>query len=278
MANLIELLGQQLTPDTVDRLARVTGEQPANVQAAVQGALPALLCGISSRSTTPEGSQQLLDAIGAAGPLEGFSTALADREGTLSLLRRGAALVSSLFGLNATAIADALSAATGVSGSSAANLLSILTPLSLGAIGSQFGPDVPPADALANVLADAGDGIRAALPAGLADLVPCASPAPVVPAVPPAADTAAALPAAAAAAAAAAAVPPPPARPAPAKPAAPAAPSPRASPAARAAQALDLALAAPAADHSRPGRPALVLLPSAARYRPDRARRCACCH
>ena len=188
MANLIELLGQQLTPDTLDRLARVTGEQPANLQAAIQGALPTLLCGISSRSTTPEGSQQLLDAITAAGPLEGFSSALADREGALSLLRGGAALVSSLFGLNATAIADALSTATGVSGSSAANLLSILTPLTLGALGSQFAPDVPAADALANVLAGEGDAIRAALPAGLADLVPCASPAPVAVAAPAAAD------------------------------------------------------------------------------------------
>ena len=37
MANLIELIGQQLTLDTVDRLARVTGEQPANLQEAVQG-------------------------------------------------------------------------------------------------------------------------------------------------------------------------------------------------------------------------------------------------
>jgi hypothetical protein len=56
-ANLVSVVMQFLTPDMIAKIASALGLNPAIVQKAIGGAIPALLTGLADVASTPEGAR-----------------------------------------------------------------------------------------------------------------------------------------------------------------------------------------------------------------------------
>src|SRR5262249_60793935 len=111
----VSLVMQFLTPDMVGRIATALGFDRNKVQAAISGAVPALLAAFNDVATQPGGAQKLADAARQqTGSLENFASMLA-AEGQSSLLDQGSQLLSSLVsGRDQNALIGAISKFTGL--------------------------------------------------------------------------------------------------------------------------------------------------------------------
>ena len=180
MPNLIDLIKQQVTPKVLGQLARMTGENTTKIEGAVDAIVPTLVCGALSKSATPAGAQGLLDAIGSQGSPDDFASLLGGGDGTRNLLKQGGDIVSSLFGAKANQIANGISSATSIGGSSASILMYALAPLALSVVGQTLGSGDLDPTALTNLLADQRESVQAAMPTGLGNLVDCSAPGPAL--------------------------------------------------------------------------------------------------
>lgn len=61
--DLMRVLGQYVTPDTIDQISQQVGASPQQTQAAISTALPALLGGLAQNTQTPQGASQLESAL-----------------------------------------------------------------------------------------------------------------------------------------------------------------------------------------------------------------------
>jgi hypothetical protein len=129
--NLVSLVMQFLTPDTVGRIATALGFDRTKVQSGISGAVPALLAAFNGVASQPGGAQSLADAAQQQkGSLENFASVLA-AGGQSSLLNRGSQLLTSLVGnQNQNALIGAITKFTGLGQGASGSLLGMLTRLS----------------------------------------------------------------------------------------------------------------------------------------------------
>ncbi|HEY0458308.1 MAG TPA: DUF937 domain-containing protein, partial [Pyrinomonadaceae bacterium] len=64
MFSLEELLGQQQGSQAVDQISQTVGAEPNMVNSAIQMALPALTNGLANNASTPQGAENLNNALG----------------------------------------------------------------------------------------------------------------------------------------------------------------------------------------------------------------------
>jgi outer membrane protein OmpA-like peptidoglycan-associated protein len=169
--DLLSTVKGALTPDTISTISNKLGESPDAIQKAFGAGIPALLSGIMSKvSGGGAGSVLSLFVPGGADAsiLQNFSS-LAGSSGASSLADRGKNIVQSIFGDKAPAVANAIGAHAGISSSSAASVLSMAAPLTLGGISSAL-PGGVNASSLYELLASQKNSILSALPAGLAGI------------------------------------------------------------------------------------------------------------
>lgn len=133
MSSILDILGQQLGGDAIGQLSRTIGADPAATSKAVSGALPLLLGALARNAASPQGAQSLASALerdhdgSLLDNLSGFlgqgSTGVGD--GILRHVlgeRRGPAEVG-------------LSQMSGLDTSSISQLLALLAPMVMGALG-----------------------------------------------------------------------------------------------------------------------------------------------
>jgi Bacterial protein of unknown function (DUF937) len=172
-ANLVSLVSQFLTPDMIGRIATALGLDRNKVQAAISGAVPALLAAFNNTANQPGGAQKLADATKQqTGTLENFASLLASG-GQSSLLDKGTQMLSSLLGgQNQNLLTDAIAKFTGLSQSASGSLLGMLAPVVMGTIakhqGATRGLD---ANSIAKLFSGQKDNIAAALPSGMSSLL-----------------------------------------------------------------------------------------------------------
>ena len=172
-ANLVSLISQFLTPDMIGRIATALGLDRNKVQAAISGAVPALLAAFNNTATQSGGAQKLADAAKQqAGTLENLASVLATG-GQSSLLEKETQMLSSLVGgQNQNALTDAVAKFTGLGQSASGSLLGMLAPIIMGTIaqhqGTTRGLD---ANSIARLFASQKDNIAAALPSGMSNLL-----------------------------------------------------------------------------------------------------------
>ena len=134
MASLLDGLMQQLGGDTIAKLGQQLGADSATTQQAVGAALPAILGALAKNAQSPDGAASLAGALDKdhdGSVLNNFSSVLG-AEGAAN----GASILKHVFGGKQEAVESAVGASSGLNGAQAGNLLAMLAPIVMGALGS----------------------------------------------------------------------------------------------------------------------------------------------
>lgn len=188
--NLLELIGGYLTPTVVSKMAGIVGESPAVTQKAVDVAIPTLAGAACNQASTPSGANHLLNMLSQSnldsGIASNFTNHLAGGATTQYLMTAGENLLHGLLGNNAGKVSGLIASASGMSGSGASSLLSLIAPLFFSSLGSEVSGRGLSASGLSSLLSSHRDTIQKMAPAGLASALGvssmqnlCGAPAPV---------------------------------------------------------------------------------------------------
>jgi hypothetical protein len=131
--DLQQLLGQSLGGDAIGSLSQAIGADQNTTASAVQAALPMLLSGLATNSTSPGGAESLLGALNR----DHDGSVLDNVTGYLSSgdTSPGQSILGHIFGSRQGVASNGLSQASGLSMGQAGQLLALLAPIVLGALG-----------------------------------------------------------------------------------------------------------------------------------------------
>ncbi len=161
-----------LTPEIIGKMATASGLDRSVAQKAVDASVPAILGGLSHLASQPGGARQLANAVAEqpAGILGSLASALG---GSAQLADQGNNLLSSLLGGSVLGgVASSISKYVGIGEGSARTLMGLLSPVIMGILGRQQRAAGLDASEFARMLAGQKDELAAAIPTGLADLLP----------------------------------------------------------------------------------------------------------
>ncbi len=135
MNDLFEMILSQLGNDTVERMSAQVNEDPSNTQRAIQNAIPILVNALARNSSSSEGANSLLGALDR----DHDGSILNDLGGFLSnpAVANGAGILKHVLGGNRGKVENYLSKSSGISLSSAGNILEMLAPILMGFLGKQ---------------------------------------------------------------------------------------------------------------------------------------------
>jgi hypothetical protein len=170
--NLIDLVKSQLGGQVLNQVSGLLGESPDKTQAAVNGAIPALLGGLLGNATKGNGAANMLSALNGLDDnmVGNFSGLLGGGNQSSGLMDMGGKLLGSLLGGGGVGgLTNAIAGFSGLGKGAAGSLLGLLAPLLMGTIkrqltGSGGGLNI---GSLTNLLMGQKDNIAAAMPAGL---------------------------------------------------------------------------------------------------------------
>ena len=141
MNSLIDNVMGQLDQQHIDAIAGQLGTDPDQARNAIEHALPLIVGGLSQNASTPQGAQDLHDALGAhagtdfgsllGGLLGGGGSGAGSNMGGM-----GGAILSHIFGNNQSNATQGLGQATGLGSQNSAQLMAILAPLVLSALSN----------------------------------------------------------------------------------------------------------------------------------------------
>jgi hypothetical protein len=171
--DLVRLIMEQLSPQLIGRIASALGLDPALAQKAVAAAVPALLSGLVSLVSKPEGASRLATMLRQQEPSQVDRAASMIGSGNQqALVDQGTNTLSSLFG-NATLnnLSGALGRFAGTGEGQAKSLLAMVAPIAMGVLGGQQKSQGLDAKGLTNLLTSQKGSIASAMPAGFAKLL-----------------------------------------------------------------------------------------------------------
>ena len=175
MSGILDILTQQLGGDAIRQMSRQLGADEGTTQSAIAGALPVLIGALSKNAAKPGGAEALRNALendhdgsilDNLGSILGGSSA-----GVSSRSLDGAGILGHILGGDRGKVESGLSQATGLDAGSAGQLLAMLAPLVMGALGRtqrQKGLDT---GGLADLLNGERRRAKAVAPSGLGGLV-----------------------------------------------------------------------------------------------------------
>ncbi len=132
--SLMQMLQQQLDGQPMHALQKQTGADSAQVQSAVQAALPMLLGALASNAKQQQGAQGLWSALARdhdGSVLDNLSGFL----GSTTAPEQGQAILKHVLGDKQSKAQTALAGASGLNAQSAGTLLAALAPMVMGMIG-----------------------------------------------------------------------------------------------------------------------------------------------
>ncbi|HMB89783.1 MAG TPA: DUF937 domain-containing protein [Rhodothermales bacterium] len=156
MSSVLELLNQQISDATVQQLSRQIGADPASTQRAVATALPVLLGGLARNANqSPENARSLANALerdhdgsvldGLAGLLGGGSRSSSDLGSLISMAggllgcsskaTDGDGILGHVLGGKRRAVEQGVAKASGLDTAKVAQLLAMLAPIVMAALG-----------------------------------------------------------------------------------------------------------------------------------------------
>ena len=131
--NFEGILDQALSGGTINQMSQVLGTDESTTNRAVQTALPVLLAAMTHNSSTPEGTSSLLSALDSdhdGSVLDNVGEFLGGYTGG-----PGAGILGHLFGDRQADAQSTVSQASGLDSSRTAQLLMMLAPIVMGALG-----------------------------------------------------------------------------------------------------------------------------------------------
>ena len=135
MNDLLKMIMSQLGDDTVDTMSQQVQADKSSTQKAIQTAIPILVNALARNSSTSEGANSLLNALNKdhdGSILDNLSGYLTNPEAA-----NGSGILKHVLGNNQSKVENYLSKTSGISLSSAGNLLKTLAPIIMGFLGKQ---------------------------------------------------------------------------------------------------------------------------------------------
>lgn len=136
MKPLIDQVTQQLDDNAISQLSRQLGVDPNTTRQAIPAALTALVGGLSQNAANPAGAQQLAGALSRdhdGGILDDLAGFFGDSQNPLQA--QGGGILGHIFGNRKPNVAARVGQAGGLDSGKAMQLLMLLAPLVLGALG-----------------------------------------------------------------------------------------------------------------------------------------------
>jgi hypothetical protein len=156
MSSILDMVQQQLGPNTIQQMSAALGADPAATSSAVSMALPALLGGLSHNASTPHGAAALDQALGDhdGSILDSLGGGLGGLLGGGGGI--GGAILGHIFGGKRGAVEQGVGQASGLNAAQVAQLLAMLAPIVMGALGKMKRERGIDASTLPQVLPQAG--------------------------------------------------------------------------------------------------------------------------
>jgi hypothetical protein len=132
---LLEMIQGQLRPDTVEQIGRRIGAEPAQTNQAINAALPLLIAAMARNAADPNQAQGLARAIDEdhdGGLLDDLSGFLGAPQGRAA---DGNGILQHVLGNRRSAVEQRLGQGTGLGAAQMAQLLPLLAPLVMAALG-----------------------------------------------------------------------------------------------------------------------------------------------
>lgn len=133
MNDLLGTLSQQLSGPVIEQISKQLGADPKTAQSAVNAALPMLLGAISRNAASPKGAQALTNALD-----NHDGSILNDLLGAVSSQDKvvdGTKILGHVLGNRQGNVQQGLSQLSGLSADNSAQLLAMLAPVVMGALG-----------------------------------------------------------------------------------------------------------------------------------------------
>jgi hypothetical protein len=165
MSSVFEMLTQQLGGSAIEQISGQLGADRGQVEQAVPAALAALMGGLAKNTQRPDGAQALASALSSdhdGSALDMIGDLLSNPSAG-----PGEGILKHVLGAKRPAVESGLSQATGLDAGSAGQLLTMLAPLVMGALGKTQRQQGLDAGALASMLGGEAQQIRRAQPAGM---------------------------------------------------------------------------------------------------------------
>jgi hypothetical protein len=171
--DLVNLIMAQLTPQLIGRIASALGLDGGSAQKGLGAAVPAILAGLISLVSKPDGANRLASVLQRqdANALDRATSTIGGSNQDALIDQGTGALSSLLGGSTVNSLAGALGKYAGTGEGQAKSLLGMAAPLVLGVLGNQQRSEGLDAGGLARMLTGQKDSIASALPSGLAGLL-----------------------------------------------------------------------------------------------------------
>jgi len=131
--NLLSSVQQHLGPDTIQQISEAIGADPSATNSAISMALPALIGGLSHNASQPQGAAALDQALDAHdGSILGNLGGILGGGGGGGI---GGAILGHIFGSKRPDVETGVSRASGLNAGQVAQLLMMLAPIVMGALG-----------------------------------------------------------------------------------------------------------------------------------------------
>lgn len=133
MSSILEMLGQQLSGGTVDQISQRLGTDASSTQNAIAAALPTLLSALGRNAASPQGASSLASALDR----DHDGSVLDDLAGFLGSggTGPGDGILSHALGARRSRVEHGLAATSGLDTGKVGQLLAMLAPLVMGALG-----------------------------------------------------------------------------------------------------------------------------------------------
>ena len=157
MFSLQDLLGPQQGSEAVDQISQTVGAEPSSVNSAIQAALPAILGGLASNASDPQGAQSLDQALeqdhdgSILGNLGGLGGLIFGQQETPRQADAGG-ILDHVLGGSQGRVAQDVSQQTGLPTGQVAQILMMLAPIVMGYLGQQKRQQGVGADGLGGLL------------------------------------------------------------------------------------------------------------------------------
>jgi len=168
MNDLMGVLSQQVGGQVARQISRQLGSDVATTESAINAALPMLLGAISRNAASPDGAASLNQALDRhdGGILNDLMGAINNQEEAAD----GAKILGHVFGNKQTNVQEGLSQMSGLSADNSAQLLAMLAPVVMGALGQTKREGGLDADGIAMLLGGQRENIDNSL-GGFAQLL-----------------------------------------------------------------------------------------------------------
>lgn len=167
--SVLDLLQSQLSGNTMQQISRQLGADPQSTAKAVSGALPLLLGAMANNTSRPQGAQSLLSALDR----DHDGSVLDDLAGFLGSNPQsiGNGILGHVLGDRQDTVASHLGQASGLNAGQVTQLLAMLAPLVMGALGRMRNQGGLDAGALSGLLGREQQRAQQAAPEGLGGML-----------------------------------------------------------------------------------------------------------